>query len=77
MKQISIDIETRSGADLSETGVYRYAEDPAFAVLLFGYAVDDGPAEVVDLTAGEQIPEGIVKALSDPTVIKYAFNASF
>lgn len=77
MKQISIDIETRSGADLSETGVYRYAEDPAFAVLLFGYAVDDGPAEVVDLTAGEQIPEGIVKALNDPTVIKYAFNASF
>ena len=77
MKTLSIDIETRSGADLSETGVYRYAEDPAFAVLLFGYSVDDGPAEVVDLTAGEQIPEEIVKALSDPTVIKYAFNASF
>lgn len=77
MKTISIDIETRSGADLSETGVYRYAEDPAFAVLLFGYSVDDGPAEVVDLTAGEQIPEEIVKALSDPKVVKYAFNASF
>ena len=77
MKTLSIDIETRSGADLSETGVYRYAEDPAFAVLLFGYAVDDGPSEVIDLTAGEQIPEEIVKALSDPTVIKYAFNASF
>ena len=77
MKTISIDIETRSRADLGETGVYRYAEDPAFAVLLFGYAVDDGPAEVIDLTAGERIPEEIVKALSDPTVIKYAFNASF
>ena len=77
MKTLSIDIETRSGADLGETGVYKYAEDPSFAVLLFGYAADDGPVHVVDLLNGEWIPEEILRGLTDPAVIKYAFNASF
>ena len=27
---LSIDLETRSGADLKKTGVYRYTEDPDF-----------------------------------------------
>jgi len=39
--------------------------------------VDDGPAKVVDLTAGEQIPGDILAALTDPSVIKWAFNAQF
>ena len=77
MKTISIDIETRSGADLSECGVYRYAEDPDFAVLLFGYSVDDGPVHVVDCVHGEVIPEAVLRGLNDPMVIKYAFNAAF
>lgn len=77
MKTLAIDIETRSGADLGECGVYRYAEDPAFEVLLFGYAIDDGPAQVLDLRNGEELPEEIRSALSDPSVVKYAFNASF
>lgn len=77
MKTISIDIETRSGADLGETGVYRYTEDAAFTVLLFGYSVDDAPVEVIDLANGEQIPEEVLRGLNDPAVIKYAFNASF
>ena len=77
MKTISIDIETRSGADLSECGVYRYAEDPDFAVLLFGYSVDDGPVHVVDCVHGEVIPEAVLRGLNDPSVIKYAFNAAF
>ena len=77
MKTLSIDIETRSGVDLSKTGVYRYAEDPSFEILLFGYSIDDGPVVVTDLTAGHSIPRDILLALNDPTVIKYAFNASF
>ena len=42
MKKMSIDLETRGGADLRKTGVYRYAEDPDFDILLFGVSVDDG-----------------------------------
>lgn len=77
MERLSIDIESYSETDLTKTGVYRYSEDPAFEVLLFGVAVDDGPITVYDLTAGEQIPEEILSALQDPKVTKWAFNAMF
>ena len=72
---LSIDLETKSGADLSKTGVYRYTEDPGFAILLFGYSVNGGPVSVVDLACGEQIPETVLQALVDESVIKWAFNS--
>lgn len=77
MKTLSIDIETYSGADLAECGVYRYAEHPDFRILLFAYAVDYGPVEVVSIATGERLPEGIFWALTDTTVTKTAFNATF
>ena len=46
MKTLSIDLETRSAADIGKTGVYRYAEDPDFDILLFGISVDGGPVTV-------------------------------
>ena len=77
MKSISIDLETRSSVDISKSGVYRYAEAEDFAILLFGYAVDGGAVEVIDLVGGEQIPQEILDALTDESVIKWAFNANF
>ena len=77
MKNISIDIETFSDIDLNKCGVYRYAESPAFEILLFGYAVDGGNVTVIDLANGEEIPEEILDALTDDTVTKWAFNAAF
>ncbi len=77
MKTISIDIETFSDVNLAKCGVYKYAESPAFEILLFGYAVDGGEVQVVDLAQGESIPNAILDALTDETVIKWAFNASF
>jgi len=77
VEKLSIDIETFSETDLTKTGAYRYAEDPAFEVLLFGVAVDDGPVTVYDLTAGEEIPEEILSALQNPEITKWAFNALF
>ncbi len=74
---LSIDLETRSGADLSKCGVYRYAEDPDFDILLFGVSVNSGPVTVYDLACGDNIPEEILRALSDPAVLKFAFNAAF
>lgn len=32
MKELHIDIETRSSADLARCGVYRYAESPDYSV---------------------------------------------
>lgn len=77
MKHISIDIETYSSTNLSKAGVYRYADSDDFEILLFGYAVDTGEVQVIDLACGEKIPAAIIEALSDDAVIKWAFNAQF
>ena len=77
MKTRSIDIETYSSAPLQKSGVYRYVEAEDFEILLFGYSVDSGPVQVVDLAYGEHIPKEILQALEDEEVIKWAFNATF
>ncbi|WP_341463061.1 DNA polymerase [Acidaminococcus fermentans] len=77
MKSLSLDLETYSDVNLAKCGVYKYAESPAFEILLFGYAVDGGPVQVIDLAQGETIPEEILDVLTDDTVTKWAFNANF
>ena len=77
MKTISLDIETYSSVDLKKCGVFKYAESPDFEILLFGYSIDGGQVEVVDLAAGEQLPPNVMDALRDDSVIKWAFNSSF
>ncbi len=75
--KLSIDIESFSDVDLTKSGVYKYAESPNFEILLFGYSVNDGSVQVVDLARGEKIPDDILQALSDENVTKWAFNAMF
>lgn len=77
MYHLSIDIETRSSAEIGKTGLYKYAQSPDFEILLFAYQLDEDPVEVVDLKLGEKIPSAIVKALADPAVCKHAYNAAF
>lgn len=77
MKHLSIDIETRSGADITKTGSYRYAQDPDFQILLFAYKIDYEDVQIIDFTNGESLPEEIRAALEDPAVIKHAYNAAF
>ena len=77
MRTLSIDIETYSDVPLQKSGVYRYTESPDFEILLFGYSVDSGPVQVVDLACGEQIPTEVLEALTDDSIIKWAFNAAF
>lgn len=77
MQYLSIDIETYSSVNLQKAGVYKYAESPDFDILLFGYSVDGGAVQVIDLACTEKIPAEIVDALSDESVIKWAFNAQF
>lgn len=77
MKNLSIDIETYSSTDLSKCGVYKYTENLDFEILLFGYAVDGGEVQVVDLAQGEKIPAEIINALTNDSITKWAFNANF
>lgn len=74
---LSIDLETFSDVDLKKCGVYKYAESPDFEILLFGVSVDGGDVTVYDLASGDTVPEEIIKAFSDDSVIKWAYNASF
>lgn len=73
---LSIDIETYSATDLSKAGVYKYAEDPSFEILLLGFALDNQPVRVIDLTERE-LPAWMDEALTDPEIIKCAWNANF
>jgi len=77
MESLSIDLETYSDIDLKKCGVYKYAESPNFEILLFAYSVDNGPVQVIDLAQGEDIPTEILAALTDDTITKWAYNASF
>lgn len=74
---LEIDIESFSSVDLKKCGVYKYAESPDFEILLFGVSVDGGEVTVYDLASGDTVPEEIIRALSDDSVIKWAYNASF
>lgn len=76
-RRLHIDIETYSGEPLADCGVYRYAEHPDFEVLLFAYAFDDAPVTVIDLATGATLPAPVLRALTDPTVVKVAHNAAF
>ena len=77
MPILSIDIETYSDVDLTKCGVYAYSDSPNFEILLFAYAFDEEPTQIVDLACGEQLPERVLAALEDPVVTKAAFNAQF
>ena len=76
MKTLSIDIETYSETELLTSGVYAYSEDPSFEIMLFGYSCNGSSVTVIDMTRDE-VPKFIINALTDPQVLKTAFNANF
>ena len=75
MSVLGIDLETYSDVDIRKGGLYKYAENSE--ILLFAYAYDDRPVQVVDLACGERLPETVLHDLTNPDVIKTAFNAAF
>ena len=77
MKTLNIDLETFSGENIKNAGLYKYVQSRDFNIILFAYSVDGDTTNVVDLANGEQIPQDVTNALFDPVVIKYAFNAAF
>ena len=76
-RTLSIDLETYSEIDIAKCGSFRYIDDESFEILLLGYAFDDEPVTVVDLTADEEVPADFLAALYDPEVTKTAWNCAF
>lgn len=77
---LSIDIETYSDVDIGKAGLYKYAQSPAFEVLLLAYSFDGSPVQVIDMAGGGMdgcVPLWLINALKDPTCIKHAYNAAF
>ena len=77
MHHLSIDIETYSEVPLDKGGLYKYATDDSFEVLLIAWSFDGLPVEIVDLARGEELPERLRLALLDGDTVKHAYNASF
>ena len=75
MSILAIDLETYSELDLTKVGLYRYAENSE--ILLFAYAFDDEPVQVVDIIGGEPLPFEVIEALQNEEVMKVAYNAAF
>ena len=46
IKNLSLDLETKSSVDIGKAGAYKYAESPDFDILLFGVSVNHGPITV-------------------------------
>lgn len=77
MSLLAIDIETYSDVDLTKCGVYAYSDSPNFEILLFAYAFDDEPTQIIDMACGEKLPQRVLDALENPEITKAAFNAQF
>lgn len=70
------DSETYSETPI-KNGNGAYFDDPHAEVMLFAYAFNNEPIEVVDLTAGEEIPRRVLKAMKNPRCLKVMHNAPF
>lgn len=68
------DLETYCDTPINN-GTHAYAE--RVEVMLFAWAIDDGPVSVWDLTAGETIPSQLRKAIANPDTILYFHNSHF
>lgn len=76
-KNLFIDVETYSSVDIKKSGAYKYIESPDFEILIIGYALDNGPVNIIDLAQGDDMPEEFEEALLDPECTKVAHNAVF
>ena len=78
---MGVDIETYSSVDLTEAGVYAYVEAPDFDILLISYIFDDwGEDDVRTIDCFDADPDMMAEfceALTDPQIVKTAFNANF
>lgn len=78
---MGVDIETYSSVDLTEAGVYAYTEAPDFDILLISYIFDDwGEDDVKTIDCFDADPDMMAEfceALTDPQIVKTAFNANF
>jgi DNA polymerase bacteriophage-type len=72
-----VDFETRSELSLPDVGLDNYVRHPSTSALMLAYAFDDGPVELFQPHIDGQFSGELRDAITDPSVIKVAFNAPF
>ena len=87
MRKMSIDIETRSEADLKKVGAYAYATHPSTGIMCIFYKITvDGVAQPTkgiipmgtnDILTTETMPQDFLEAWVDPETELHAFNETF
>lgn len=78
---LSLDFETYSDVDITEVGAYHYAMHPSTEALMLGWAIDDGPVQILDfkgdvLDVAPACAE-LRERLEDRHTYVSAFNAQF
>ncbi len=75
----NLDFETRSAADLSKVGSYRYAEDDSTSVLIVGISLDRGPVETWDIRQPVEGSKalGMLRTAIEEGYEIHAWNAPF
>jgi DNA polymerase len=76
VRELSIDIETYSEEKI-ETGVHKYVEHNSFEILLIAYRFDDETPQLIDLAMGDEMHYKFYEWLTDPSIVKCAYNAAF
>lgn len=74
MSKLWIDLETWCTVPIAY-GMHRYTA--AADIMLIAWALDDDPAQVVDVANGEALPPELLDALNDPDVELWAHNSNF
>ena len=74
MERLWLDTETSSPVPI-RYGLHAYSEQ--VQVLVFAYAIDDGPVAVWDVVSGVPMPADLASALADESVEVWAHNAQF
>ena len=73
-ERLWLDLETYSDVPITH-GTHAYARQAQ--IMLFAWALDDGPAQVWDRTSGSEMPPALYAALTCPDVEIWAHNSHF
>lgn len=77
MREVFIDVETYSEANLKKTGTDVYASHPTTEVLLVSWAVDDGPTSTWDVRLSQVVPTPLRGLFEAQDTFFHAWNARF
>lgn len=77
MTKVFVDFESRSELALPDVGLDRYLKHKSTRPTLLGWAVDDSPVNLWEAHIHGRFPSELQDALTDPKVVKVAFNAPF